>query len=208
MFVVLRAWEQIWKDSTAQIGQDLGVPYNPRSRPSVLPKICQETSANMAAGCWSGDQAMGLGRRPLPDVWFCGNSRTEALTCMAVDCWRRRCSIWSLLFAVYSSYDHQNCITSFYSPSPSPVPSSNEGHYFCHNSHHFISLVVFMALSMAVVYKASTAAKPVYLVFSQFRNRGYPSRMVYLASLSLSLSLYIYIIAEIHHSGQKPLKWP
>ena len=49
-----------------------------------------------------------------------------------------------------------------------------------------------MALSMAVVYKASTAAKPVYLIFSQFRNRGYPSRMVYLASLSLSLYIYIY----------------
>ena len=35
---------------------------NPRTRPSVLPKICRETSANMAATCWSGDQAVGLGR--------------------------------------------------------------------------------------------------------------------------------------------------
>ena len=63
---------------------------NPRPRPSVLPKICRETSANMAAKCWSGDQAVGLDRRPLPDGWFCGISRTEDLTCTAVDCWRRR----------------------------------------------------------------------------------------------------------------------
>ena len=62
---------------------------NPRPRPSVLPKICWEMSANMAAGCWSGDQAVGLSRKPLPDGWFCGISRTEDLTCMAVDHWRR-----------------------------------------------------------------------------------------------------------------------
>ena len=61
-----------------------------RPRPSVLPKICWETSANMAAGCWSGDQAVGLGKRPLPDGWFCGINRTEDLTCTAVDRWRRR----------------------------------------------------------------------------------------------------------------------
>ena len=63
---------------------------NPRPRLSVLPKICRETSANMAAGCWSGDQAVGLGRRPLPDGWFCGIIWTEDLTCAAVDGWRRR----------------------------------------------------------------------------------------------------------------------
>ena len=63
---------------------------NPRPRPSVLPKICRETSSNMARGCWSGDQAVGLGRRPLPDGWFCGINRTEDLTCTAVDRWRRR----------------------------------------------------------------------------------------------------------------------
>ena len=63
---------------------------NPRPRPSVLPKVCRETSANMATGCWSGDQAVGLGRRPLPDGWFCGINRTEDLTCTAVDRWRRR----------------------------------------------------------------------------------------------------------------------
>ena len=59
-------------------------------RPSVLPKICRQTSANMAAGCWSGDQAVGLGRRPLSDGWFCGINQTEDLTCTAVDRWRRR----------------------------------------------------------------------------------------------------------------------
>ena len=63
---------------------------NPRPHPSVLPKICRETSANMAAGHWSGDKAVGLGRRPLPDGWFCGINRTEDLTCTAVDRWRRR----------------------------------------------------------------------------------------------------------------------
>ena len=63
---------------------------NPRLCPSVLPKICRETSSNMAAGCWSGDQAVGLGRRPLPDSWFCGINQTEDLTCTAVDRWRRR----------------------------------------------------------------------------------------------------------------------
>ena len=63
---------------------------DPRPRPSVLPKICRETSANMAAWCWSGDQAVGLGRRPLPYGWFCGTNRTEDLTCTAADCWRRR----------------------------------------------------------------------------------------------------------------------
>ena len=63
---------------------------NPRPRPSVLPKICRETSANMAAGCWSGDQAVGLSRRPLPDGRFCGINRTEDLTYKAVDRWRRR----------------------------------------------------------------------------------------------------------------------
>ena len=63
---------------------------NPRPRPSVQPKICRETSANMAAGGWSGDQAVGLGGRPLPDGWICGINRTEDLTCMAVDRWRRR----------------------------------------------------------------------------------------------------------------------
>ena len=72
-------------------GQVIPVSWpNPRPRPSVLPKMCRETSANMAAGCWSGDQAVGLGRRPLPDSWFCGISRTEDLTCTAVDRWRRR----------------------------------------------------------------------------------------------------------------------
>ena len=50
----------------------------------------RETSANMAAGCWSGDQAVGLGRRPLPDGWCFGINCTEDLTCMAVDWWRRR----------------------------------------------------------------------------------------------------------------------
>ena len=49
-----------------------------------------ETSANMAAGCWSGDQAVGLGRRPLLDGWNCGINRTEDLTYTAVDRWRRR----------------------------------------------------------------------------------------------------------------------
>ena len=63
---------------------------NPRPRPSVLPKVCRETSANMATGCWSDDQAVGLGRRPLPDGWFCGINWTEDLTCTAVDRWRRR----------------------------------------------------------------------------------------------------------------------
>ena len=62
---------------------------DPRPHPSVLPKICRET-ANMAAGCWSGDQAVGLGRRPLPDGWFCGINRTADLTCTAVDHWRKR----------------------------------------------------------------------------------------------------------------------
>ena len=63
---------------------------NPRPRPSVLPKICREMSANLAARCWSGDQAVGLGRRPLPHGWFCGISWTKDLTCTAVDRWRRR----------------------------------------------------------------------------------------------------------------------
>ena len=49
---------------------------NPRPRPSVQPKMCRETSANMAAGCWSGDQAFGFSRRPLTDGWFCGIKRT------------------------------------------------------------------------------------------------------------------------------------
>ena len=57
---------------------------NPRPLPSVLPKICQETSANMGAWSWSGDQDMGLGRGPLPDRWFCGINWTENLTCTAV----------------------------------------------------------------------------------------------------------------------------
>ena len=35
-------------------------------------------SANMAAWCWSGDQAVGLGRRPLPDSWFGGINRTQS----------------------------------------------------------------------------------------------------------------------------------
>ena len=34
---------------------------------SLLPKICWERSANLAAWCWSGDQAMGLGRGLLPN---------------------------------------------------------------------------------------------------------------------------------------------
>ena len=63
---------------------------NPRPRPSVLPKICWETSANMATRCWSGDQAVGLSRWPLLDGWFCGTNRTEDLTCTAVNRWRRR----------------------------------------------------------------------------------------------------------------------
>ena len=61
---------------------------NPRPRPSVLPNIYREMSANMAKRCWSGDQAVGLGRRPLPDGWICGINRTEDLTCTAVDRWR------------------------------------------------------------------------------------------------------------------------
>ena len=63
---------------------------NPRPSPSVLSKICRDMSANMAAWCWSDDQAVGLGRRPLPDSWFCGIKQTEGLTCTAVHCWRRR----------------------------------------------------------------------------------------------------------------------
>ena len=53
---------------------------NPRPHPSVLPNIYRETSANMAAWCLSVDQAVGLGRRPLLDVSFCGIDRTEDLT--------------------------------------------------------------------------------------------------------------------------------
>ena len=60
-----------------------------RPRPSVLPNIHWETSANMATRCWSGDRAVGLGRRPRPDGWICGINQTENLTCTAVDCWRR-----------------------------------------------------------------------------------------------------------------------
>ena len=63
---------------------------NPWPRPSVLPKICRETSANMATGCWSGDQAVGLSTRNLPDSWFCGINQTEDLTCTAVEHWRGR----------------------------------------------------------------------------------------------------------------------
>ena len=63
---------------------------NPRPRPSVLPRVCWEMSANMATGCWSDDQAVGLGRRPLLDGWFCGINRTEDLSCTAADRWRRR----------------------------------------------------------------------------------------------------------------------
>ena len=81
---------------------------NPRPRPSVLPKICLETSANMAARCWSGDQAVGLGRRPLPDGWFCGTNQSEDLTCTAVDCWRRRrrpheCVCWKWFVAQWGN---------------------------------------------------------------------------------------------------------
>ena len=65
---------------------------NPRRRPSVLPKVCLEKSANMATWCWSSDQAVGLGRRPLPDGSFCSINRTEDLTCTAVNHWRRRTS--------------------------------------------------------------------------------------------------------------------
>ena len=32
---------------------------------------------------------MGFGRRPLPDDWFKGISRTRQQACMEVDCWRR-----------------------------------------------------------------------------------------------------------------------
>ena len=63
---------------------------NPRPHPSVLPRICWETSVNMAARCWSGDKAVGLSRRPPLDGWFCGINRTEDLTSTAVDCWRIR----------------------------------------------------------------------------------------------------------------------
>ena len=38
--------------------------------PSVLPKVCWETLANMDTRCWSGYKAVGLSRRPLPDGWF------------------------------------------------------------------------------------------------------------------------------------------
>ena len=65
---------------------------NPRPRPTVLPKVCQETSANMATGCWSDDQAVGLRRRPLPDGWFLWHQPDRILTCTAVDRWRRRSS--------------------------------------------------------------------------------------------------------------------
>ena len=63
---------------------------NPRAHPSVLLKICQETSASMAAWCWSCDQAMGLSRRLLPDCWFCSIKCTEDLTHTSVDHWRGR----------------------------------------------------------------------------------------------------------------------
>ena len=68
----------------------------------VLPKICRETSANMATGCWSDDQAVGLSRRPLLDGWFCGIIWTKDLTCTSVDRWRRRksaamTSVWKQL---------------------------------------------------------------------------------------------------------------
>ena len=54
-----------------------------------FPKLDRETSANMAAWYWSGDQTVGLGRRPLPDGWCCGTNRIEDLTYTAVDHWRR-----------------------------------------------------------------------------------------------------------------------
>ena len=54
---------------------------NPRPHPSILSKICWKKSANMAAWCWSSDQAVECDRRPLL------NHCTEDLTCMAVNCW-------------------------------------------------------------------------------------------------------------------------
>ena len=79
-----------------------------RPRPSVLHKICRKTSANMAEGCWSGDQAVGLGRRPLPDGWFC------------VDHWRRRISGTDMLIQFYvRPYWETSCRSNFPSLSPS-----------------------------------------------------------------------------------------
>ena len=92
---------------------------NPRPRPSVLPKVCRETSAKMATGCWSDDQAVGLGRRPLPDGWFCGIKQTEDLTCTAVDRWRRRRR------RVYLNSNHHKLKKNSYSGLISRVPNQN-----------------------------------------------------------------------------------
>ena len=61
----------------------------PKSKPLKQAMVCPDAPANMAAWCWPGDQAVGLGRS-LPDGWFCGINRTEDLTCTAVNRWRRR----------------------------------------------------------------------------------------------------------------------
>ena len=101
---------------------------NPRPRPSVVPNIYWETSANMASGCWSGDQAVGLSRRPLPDGWFCGINQTEDLTCRAVDRWRRRRRRRRLFLSLSPSVSVSLCCSSslflsLFSPPPPPPPA-------------------------------------------------------------------------------------
>ena len=55
---------------------------NPRPRPSVLPNIYRETSANMAAGCWSDDQAVGLGEQL--DLWHQPDWRSDLHGCRSL----------------------------------------------------------------------------------------------------------------------------
>ena len=86
-------WVPIWRGLAFQTLPYVSVDMltKPQTHPSALPKICRGMSANMATWCWSGNQAVGLSRQPLPDGWFCGINQTEDLTCMAVN--RKMCNV-------------------------------------------------------------------------------------------------------------------
>ena len=115
---------------------------NPKPRPSVLPKTCREMSANMVAWCWCGDQAVGLGRRPLPDGCFCGVNWTEDLTCTAVNRWRRRIRYlrYTLLLGHYSTHNCflVACLTSQrHFSTPASSSSSSASPSYISRVHHF-----------------------------------------------------------------------
>ena len=132
----------------------------------------QPRHAERPNGAASGDQAVRLGRGPLPEGWFCGINRTKDLTCTAVDRWRRIriCSVYLfqllywlsvirrrrefLLRLVYSVLIpcplHSLLFFPFLLLSPPPPPPPF-WLIICFSCHFFCNVIIVTCVSLCIL---------------------------------------------------------